>query len=64
MQCRRAHGVWGPGVDFGWGGVVDVEREAQKIDTDKARTQMASVAGKAASLPLVGKGQETTGHPE
>lgn len=27
----------------------------KKIDTDKARTQMASVAGKAASLPLVGK---------
>ena len=44
-----------PGVDFGWGGVADVEREAQKIDTDKARTQMAAVAGKAGSLPLVGK---------
>ena len=40
----------------------------KKIDTDKARTQMASVAGKAASLPLVGeeakKLQATLNDPE
>ena len=40
----------------------------KKIDTDKARTQMAAVAGKAGSLPLVGeeakKLQATLNDPE
>ena len=61
MQCRRAHGVWDPGVDFGWGGA---EREAQKHRHDWRHAN--GFGGGQGRFAAVGgeRSQETTGHPE